>query len=300
MIIANLIGGLGNQMFQYACARALAVELKLPLKVTLDMFGAFTFHNGPELEHVFSPKLDVASPAELRSVIGAVRALPVVRRVLANNAFDSLRGKNFIAEPYYSYWDGLLDRVRSGGYLQGYWQSARYFTKHAAIIRGDFTFRQQLTGFNAELERAIRGSVAVSVHVRRGDYANNAKTHSMHGTCTPEYYFKAIERVRQRMPMGTRFFAFSDDPQWVTDVLIPCYPDLVLVANNRGENDYNDMRLMSLCNHNIIANSSFSWWAAWLNDNKEKIVIAPRRWFANDTDTRDLIPQEWELMDNLP
>jgi len=299
MIIANLIGGLGNQMFQYACARALAVELKLPLKVTLDMFGAFTFHNGPELEHIFSLKLDIASPVELRSVIGAVRALPAVRRILAHNAFDSLRGKDFIAEPCYSYWDGLLDRARGGGYLQGYWQSSRYFLKHAAIIKNDFTFRGQLTGYNAEIERAIRGSVAVGVHVRRGDYVNNAKTRSMHGTCAPGYYFKAIERVRHRIPMGTRFFAFSDDPQWVTEVLIPCYPDLVLVDNNRGENDYIDMRLMSLCNHNIIANSSFSWWAAWLNDNHEKMVIAPRRWFANDTDTRDLIPHEWELMDNL-
>ncbi len=292
MIIANLIGGLGNQMFQYACARAISEELKLPLKVTHDMFWAYATHNGPELERVFSLKLDVASPVELRCVIGAVRSPSVVRRVLAKNSFDFLRGKYFIVEPCYRYWDGLLDRARGGGYLHGYWQSERYFLKHAAIIRNTFTFRRQLTDVNAELERAIRGSVAVSVHVRRGDYVKD----SVHGTCPPEYYFSAIERVRQRMPGGIRFFAFSDEPKWVAEVLLPRYPGMVLVDHNRGENSCNDMRLMSLCQHNIIANSSFSWWAAWLNGNKEKIVVAPHRWYAKNIDTRDLIPNEWELL----
>lgn len=113
MIIVNLVGGLGNQMFQYACARALSIELKMPLKVTLDMFGAYTSHNGPELEGVFCLKLDVAQPAELRRMIGALRVSQTVRRALAIKLFTPLRGTRFIVEPHYCYWDGLLDRAQA-------------------------------------------------------------------------------------------------------------------------------------------------------------------------------------------
>jgi hypothetical protein len=292
MIIVNLVGGLGNQMFQYACARALSIELRMSLKVTLDMFGIYKSHNGPELERVFSLKLDVAQPAELRRMIGVLRVSLTVRRALAIKLLAPLRGTRFIAEPHYRYWDGLLDRARAGGYLQGYWQSERYFSKHTAAIRSDFTFRQPLIGQNAQTASDILDDVSVGIHVRRGDYVNNAKTLAMLDTCTPEYYFKAIESLRQRVP-DTRFFAFSDEPQWVAKVLVPRYPDLVVVSHNRAENSYNDMRLMSLCRHHIIANSSFGWWGAWLNPDPGKIVIAPRNWFANGMDSTDLIPDTY-------
>jgi hypothetical protein len=114
----------------------------------------------------------------------------------------------------------------------------------------------------------------------------------MHGTCTPDYYFKAIDFLRQRLPEA-RFFVFSDDPQWVVEVLASRYPSLVLVDHNRAQDSYNDMRLMSLCRHHIIANSTFSWWGAWLNPDPGKIVIAPCNWFANGTDSTDLIPDTY-------
>ena len=293
MIIANLVGGLGNQMFQYACARSLAADLELPLKVSLDMFKAYaSFHNGPELERAFSLELDIAHPDDLRRMIGMMRVLPTVRRALASKVLAPLRGKRFITEHHFSYWDGLLDQARTGGYLQGYWQSERYFVKHAASIRNDFTFRQPQTEYNSELARTIRDCVAVSIHVRRGDYVSDAKTLSVYGTCTPEYYFKAIEYLCQGIP-DARLFVFSDDPKWVAEVLVPRYPGLVLVEHNRGDSSYNDMRLMSMCRHHIIANSSFSWWGAWLNSSKNKIVVAPRLWFLNGTNDCDLIPSSW-------
>jgi hypothetical protein len=296
VIIANIVGGLGNQMFQYACARALAAELELPLKVTQDMFGVYASHYGPELERVFSLSLDVAQPAELQELIGALRVSPMVRRALASKVFAPLRGRHCIVESHYRYWDGLRDRVRAGGvYLQGYWQSERYFVEHSATIRSDFTFRQPSTGNSAELARVILDAAAVSVHIRRGDYVSNAKTLSWHGVCPPEYYFNAIESLRNRVP-GASFFVFSDDLKWVADVLLPRYPDLILVDQNKGENSYNDMRLMSLCQHHIIANSSFSWWGAWLNAKPNKIVIAPKKWFANGTDSRVFIPASWEQL----
>lgn len=295
MIITNLVGGLGNQMFQYACAYALAKEIGTPLKVTVDMFGEYTFHNGPELERAFSIELDPAGRGELRHMIGALRGTPFVRRALTWKKFAFLRGSRFIVEPGYRYWPELLARARGGAYLQGYWQSERYFLRYASAVRKEFVFRDPLNGRNAELAHQILGSNAVSVHVRRGDYASDSKTLATHGVCRPEYYFTAIESVCRRVP-GVRLFAFSDDPEWVAETLLPRYPGLTVVDHNQGLTSYNDMRLMSLCHHHIVANSSFSWWGAWLNPNPDKIVIAPQNWFANGIDARDLVPADWERL----
>lgn len=294
MIITNLIGGLGNQMFQYACARALALDQRQPLKVVLDMFDGYRLHNGPELSRVFDLDVSVAQREELRRLLGRSRATRPARRLLARPALQPLRGRHYVAEPSFRYWDGLraLD-AGSDAYLHGYWQSERYFAAHAAAIRADFRFRRDAVGRNAELTREILGSAAISVHVRRGDYVRNPKTLAAHGTCSPEYYFDAIASLQQRVPEA-RFFAFSDAPSWVAETLGPRCPGLTVVDHNSGDESYNDMRLMSLCRHHIIANSSFSWWGAWLNSQQDKIVIAPRRWFANGTDDTDLIPAAWE------
>jgi len=292
MIIANIIGGLGNQMFQYACARAITKELKMPLKVTQDMFGVYSSHYGPELERVFSLSLDVAQPVELQKMIGMLRVSPLIRRVLASRFLTLLRGRYFIVEPHFRYWDELYDRAQAGGYLQGYWQSERYFARHTNIIRKDFEFKNKFNEQNKELVREIRKTNSISVHVRHGDYVKNAKTYSVHGICTPEYYFEAIEFLEQQVS-NIRLFAFSDDHKWVAEVLKSRYPELVLVDHNRGGESYNDMRLMSFCRHHIIANSSFSWWGAWLNPAPNKIVIAPRKWFTNGRDSTDLVPDTW-------
>lgn len=294
MIICNLVGGLGNQMFQYACARSLSLALHKSMKVTLDMFGVYVVqHNGSELDRVFLLDLDVASKSELRDMIGMLRSHPLARKMLATKPLRSLRGDRFIVEPHYRYWRGLSETACKGAYLQGYWQSWRYFAAHAASLRNDFTFRQALCGRNADLAELICSTNSVSVHVRRGDYLSNQKTLSVHGTCSLEFYISAIESIKARHP-DLRLFAFSDDSQWVLNELCPRYPDLIVVDHNHGQDSCFDMWLMSLCKHNVIANSSFSWWAAWLNTNPSKIVIAPLRWFANRTDATDLIPANWE------
>lgn len=295
MIICNLVGGLGNQMFQYACARALSLELNMPLKFTTDTFGAYHAHNGFELDRVFGLKLEIASGQDLARLMGWERSLPVVRRALAKRPFSWLAGRRFLGEPHFSYWPALLERARQGAYLQGYWQSERYFSGHAARIRTDFSFKEDLQGSNLKIAHAILQGSAISIHIRRGDYVSNPKTLSVHGNCPPDYYHAAIETLLQRCP-DARLFAFSDDPQWVSQVLQPRYPDLVLVDHNKGMESYNDMRLMSMCHHHVIANSSFSWWGAWLNPRPDKMVVAPARWFADGRDTRDLIPEGWERM----
>jgi hypothetical protein len=293
MIICNLVGGLGNQMFQYACARALSLYLKAPLKFTTDVLGASKAHNGFELNNVFGLKLEIASGQDLARLIGWGRSLPVVRRALAKRPFSWLACRGFLGEPHFRYWPSLIERARQGGYMQGYWQSELYFSEYSARIRNEFSFKEDLKGANLQIAHAILRGSSISLHIRHGDYVSNSKTLSVHGTCSPEYYYSAIETLLQRCP-DARLFAFSDDPQWVLQVLKPRYPDLVLVDHNKGKESYNDMRLMSMCNHHIIANSSFSWWGAWLNSSPDKMVIVPSRWFADGRDTRDLIPAGWK------
>lgn len=292
MIIVNLAGGLGNQMFQYACARALALELDFPLKITHDMLGKYAIRRRPELERAFSLNTTIAEPKEMRQMIGALRTPVAVRRALGSKMLAFLRCRRFIVEPHFHYWEGILKQTQMGGYLQGYWQSERYFSNHAATIRSDFTFSKPFTGRNAELARAIQENISVSVHVRRGDYVSNPKIHARYEECSPKYYGGAMVRLCQALP-EPRFFIFSDDPQWATEALAPHSPDLVLVDNNRGENSFKDMQLMALCHHHIIANSTFSWWGAWLNPNPDKIIIAPNHWFADGTDTGTLLPSSW-------
>src|SRR5262245_48269614 len=139
---------------------------------------------------------------------------------------------------------------------------------------------------------AMRRVPSVSLHVRRGDYVRDPALNRIHGTCSLEYYADAIDYVAQRVP-GARFFVFSDDLRWVEHNL-PIRHPVEYVRHNTGQQGHEDIRLMSHCQHHIIANSGFSWWGAWLDPRPEKIVCAPARWFADDRyDTRDVIPASW-------
>ena len=201
-----------------------------------------------------------------------------------------LRGCDLIVEPYLDYWAGI-NQVSPNAYLMGYWQSEKYFQFIEAIIRADFVFKQAMSNSNQLIANQIEQSNAVSLHVRRGDYANNPLTAATHGLCSMDYYMQAIQHIGECV-YEPNFFIFSDDIVWVKENLkinFPCF----YVDGNYGEESYNDMRLMSLCKHHIIANSSFSWWGAWLNQYAGKIVIAPNKWFAHDTDVKDLLPESW-------
>jgi hypothetical protein len=148
-----------------------------------------------------------------------------------------------------------------------------------------------LSGKNADIAEQIGRVNAVSLHVRRGDYVKNPKTTATHGLCSLDYYHTAIRYIYETVEQPY-FFIFSDDMAWVKEHLkidAPCQ----YVDHNQGKESFNDMHLMSLCKHHIIANSSFSWWGAWLNSSPEKIVIAPNKWFANQNNIKDLLPNDW-------
>lgn len=292
MIITQIIGGLGNQMFQYAAGRALSLKKDTALALDISGFESYGLHQGFELQRVFNPPFKTAAAADIRNVLGW-QAPAIIRRVLARRPFSSLCTSRFVSEPHFHYWAGINSAPKDC-YLTGYWQSERYFGDIEAQLRADFTFREPMNGRNAEMANQIGRVNAVSLHVRRGDYVNNAKTLATHGLCSLEYYQAAIRHVSERVERP-HFFIFSDDIGWVKENLKMNFP-CQYVDHNQGAESYNDMRLMSLCSHHIIANSSFSWWGAWLNPSTTKIVIAPQKWFANQTDTRDLFPAGWVAM----
>lgn len=278
MIITHIIGGLGNQMFQYAAGRALALANGVPLHLDVSGFEGYGLHQGFELHRVFGCEAPLASNEEVGAVLGW-RSAPLVRRILVRSELTKLRGQAFVVEPHFHYWPGIRN-LPATVYLQGYWQSERYFAAVADAIRADFSFRQPLSAINAAIAEKIgAGGAAVSLHVRRGDYVSNPTTYAAHGLCSLDYYRAAVHHVAERIE-APEFFVFSDDIEWVRNKLgidFPCH----YVDHNQGVESYNDMRLMSLCRHHIIANSSFSWWGAWLNPREDKIVVAPQRWFAN-------------------
>lgn len=291
MIVSQIIGGLGNQMFQYAVGRALAEERGVPLR--LDVFGYTNYglHQGFELPKVFNCTPDNATNEDIHGILGW-RSNRTLRKILMRPKVAMFRGAQFVVEPHFQYWPEIKD-VPHDCYLVGYWQSEKYFQDVALVIRSDFTFKSPLVNHNAEIADKISQVNAVSLHVRRGDYVKNKKTLGTHGLCSMDYYQTAIRHICDRVEQPY-FFIFSDDISWVKDHLKMHFL-CQYVDYNHGADSYNDMHLMSLCKHHIIANSSFSWWGAWLNPCENKIVVAPQRWFTkeNNANVKDLFPQGW-------
>ncbi|MFC1626393.1 alpha-1,2-fucosyltransferase [Pseudomonadota bacterium] len=288
MIISRIIGGLGNQMFQYAAARSLAIRKQQPLFLDASDFTNYALHRF-ELTRVFDCPVELASNEEMQHVLGW-RASQSIRSVLSRSHFGRLRGRNFLVEPHFEYWPELFE-IPGDCYLVGYWQSEKYFIEMATEIRRDFTFKSPLAGKNLELSKKIEACNSISLHIRRGDYVTDAKTKSTLGVCSLGYYRDAIAHLVDKVSSPC-FFVFSDDISWAKAHLgldLPC----TYIDHNHGEENYRDMQLMSLCRHNIIANSSFSWWGAWLNPHSDKIVIAPKRWFASQMSSTDLVPLTW-------
>ncbi|MGE4325778.1 MAG: alpha-1,2-fucosyltransferase [Pseudodonghicola sp.] len=276
MIYTRLHGRLGNQMFQYAAGRALATRLGLPLAV--DSRGALRRGEGV-LTRVFD--LPLAEPGALPSAKhDGFLAYALWRGFGRHPRFRRERGLGY--NPAFAGWG-------DDTYLHGYWQSERYFAAIGDVIRRDFTFPAFSTPQNAEMAARIAGTTAIALHVRRGDYL----TLGAHVLCDQAYYDAALARVLDGLKGTPTVFVFSDDPDWAKTNL-PLPVEKVVVDFNGPETDFEDMRLMSLCRHNIIGNSSFSWWAAWLNTHDDKRVAGPVKWFGDPKlQNPDILPADW-------
>jgi hypothetical protein len=289
MIVVKLMGGLGNQMFQYAAARSLSLRLRTALKLDLSFLEGEQTGNTPrafELDR-FNISAEKASPREISQVSGRQRSLCdrfrdcYFRPSIKGRLF---REKQFNVDPAFFL---LPDQV----YLEGYWQSEQYFAQFCQTIREEFTLKAPLAGRCLELAEEIQSVNAVSVHVRRGDYVSDPVTRAAHYVCDLDYYRRAEETLLKSVSVP-HCFVFSDDPDWVAAHLKLRSP--TRFASHSEGLAHEDLRLMSLCRHHITANSSFSWWGAWLNCSPEKIVCAPEKWFNGmQADTCDLIPRSW-------
>ncbi len=286
MIIVKLIGGLGNQMFQYATGRRLAHELGVDLKLDISGFNASQSRRY-DLS-VFNIQEDFISGQELVTLVPAKSGK--FRRLMNCFIRDSILVEKGRVEELALCFNPKVLTLSDGSYLDGYWQCEKYFIDIKEILKVEFQMKTAQDGKNKELAEMIASTDSVSIHVRRGDYLSAA--HQTHGLCDLNYYKSAVQLLLKTIARPS-FFIFSDDIAWCREHLNLQHPT-VFVDHNAPDNAFEDLRLMSQCKHNIIANSSFSWWAAWLNQHKDKIVIAPSTWFiSKQFDGRDIVPSAW-------
>lgn len=266
MIIIKSVGGLGNQLFQYALYMRLQTLGKI---VKIDFSQLYKDNIQNELT-IFGNEILQPSPKEIAELGDcAQNVFSKVRRKLG------IKKKSYIEEKAnYTYDPEILslDNV----YLFGYWQTEKYFVEIRDNILQALRFPAITEPRNIEYEKRIKNcQTSVSLHVRRGDYLINKFKKRYGGICTNEYYEKAVGYFKQKYPEA-HFFVFTNDEEWVSKQFQSI--DMTIIKGNAGKLSYRDMQLMSMCQHNIIANSSFSWWGAWLNQNQNKEVIMPPMW----------------------
>jgi hypothetical protein len=276
VVTVKLLDGLGNQMFQYALGRTIAHRHGTSL--ALDIRGYPDYNLRRYSLGAFKIEGKLTSGGLMR--FGLVRAVRLRVRV---------PGLPYLVIERSSAFDPSVLQAPRNVYLGGYWQSEKYFSEIDDVIRRDFCFKSGPDGQNREVAASIQGVHSVSVHVRRGDYS----TSQLLGTCPPVYYRDAAQVIASRIT-SPHYFVFSDEPDWARANLELKGP-ATFVTHNGPDRDFEDMRLMALCRHHIIANSTFSWWGAWLS-GLGGIVVAPKQWFKIEEprwDARDIVPERW-------
>lgn len=260
MIIIKVQGGLGNQMFQYALYERMKRSGK-NVKIDITSYNTFNLHNGFELEKVFDLNIDYADELEVFSLID---------RSYINELEDN---------KIYNFQENIFQLDNC--YLSGYWQNEKYFREMRDIILSTYKFNVY-DEKNIKMLEKIESTQSVSIHIRRGDYLLHP---DLNNVATREYYINAINIINEKVE-NPEFFIFSDDINWVRQNL--SIENGTFIDHNSGKDSYKDMFLMSKCKHNIIANSTFSWWGAWLNANENNITIRPQIWMNSAEECDDI------------
>ena len=287
-VFVRLQGRLGNQLFQYSAARAVAIknnsELLLDTRDTTEFGGKWQY----SLKH-FNINARIAKPHEL----------PPHRSKKIRNKLWRLYGKKikYIREQSHNILHNQeILSANSNCYLEGDFQTEKYFSSIKHILLQELTFTSSPLKHNEIMLKQIVTENAISIHFRRGDYLTPFWS-SYFAKCGNNYYDAAITHITKHVKKPI-FYIFSDDPQWVKDNIQLEYP-MIISENNQNELAHEDLRLMSACKHNIIANSTYSWWGAYINSNPNKIVIAPQSWYSsNGADNPDIVPQRWHRIAN--
>ena len=304
MITVSLIGGLGNQMFQYAAGKALAERHGVALGLDISGFRNYPLRSFL-LDRMLIPEA-IASPAGAEPIerpemnFARARWKARIDRVLGKAGLPKLApSPHEYREPHFHY-DPAFETLGPRTALFGYFQSERYFSSIAGSLRDWLSPREPLGAAAAAALAQIEASrLPVSVHVRRGDYLNPG-TIEYHGVLAEPYYREALARLEAEAGEAAELFVFSDDAKAAEQVLNFLPKSRLVHVRGDPERPWEDMALMARCRHHVIANSSFSWWGAWLNRSPNKIVVAPRAWFAasqlSKSNTEDLYPAGWILI----
>lgn len=288
MIIGQIVGGLGNQMFQYAFYRYLVLIKDSKLKLDLSLFNSYNLHNGYELENIFDIKEEIAVIKEIEQLKSKYSLLFKIENKLLKKNY--IFGNKHYKENNFYIDQRIFDEFDKNLYVEGYFQTYKYIQELNLDL---FQFQTSLT----EIEKKLLEGNVVSIHVRGGDYINNRKDNILFGgICTLRYYENAIKYMKKHLK-NPAFLVFTNDQEYAIQLLKN--ESFKIVNWNTGKNSFRDMYLMSLCKHNIIANSSFSWWGAWLNKNESKIVISPNKWFNNNyINQEQIVPKSWIRVDS--
>jgi hypothetical protein len=292
MIAVKLQGGLGNQMFQYATARRLALHNNT--KLYMDLSG---YNNQTEIDTPREYELDCFNvDKSLISIEDYVLVdWGLGRRSKTKQYLTNIHRRKLwcYSNPEQGFHKEVLD-LPNNTYLVGWFQSEKYFADIRDILLQDFAYTHGSDKESRMLSDKISSTDSVSIHVRRGDYVTNSHANKFHGLASMDFYLAATKYIESHIKKPN-YFVFSDDPEWCKENLKLNAPTTYVSHNTSGAED---MRLMRECKHNIIANSSFSWWAAWLNRNPDKVVVAPKFWFANShtNGSTDIIPTTWHTV----
>ncbi len=281
MITMRLSGGLGNQMFQFAAGLAVAKSRNTELSLDLSEFSYYDLRNYMLDCYTLSPRVSILDKVQ-------TPLQRVFERFIPN-------AKIYKEQEYY--FESRFTDLKDGRILEGYFQSPKYFENSQKSIRESFTLKSPLSKNSQDILTQIQNSnVAISLHIRRGDYVNDPQTQNIHGEASEVYYQNAMDLMRQIYGEDNiTFFIFSDDHDYVVNNFKS--NSVMYAVEGNGDHPHEDMALMSKCDHHILANSSFSWWGAWLNASNDKTVIAPKLWFARQTLIKksiiDLCPEGW-------
>lgn len=288
MKIVQIIGGLGNQMFQYALAVALRNRFEDEVKIDTSFFNGYPLHNGFELQRIFNTTIPIATKEEVRNVYHHFIGHYTLCRIY-KHLFPKM--KNEFREVRATEYDSNLFAEDINAYYDGYWQDYRYLYPSRLSIKKEFSWKEPLSSVNEKLYNQLLHSNSISVHVRGGDYNNHPV---FGGICDLDYYKRAFKLLDKEIDDKTNIVFFSNDQEFCQKEIVPLlkagHP--IIADWNRGKDSYIDMRLMTACKTNIIANSSFSWWGAFLNENKAHKVIAPSKWTNTNQSAVRCIP-DW-------
>lgn len=291
MIISKLKGGLGNQLFQYAIGRRFAIDGQTDLKIDIGFFDHQSNATQRDFKlQAFRIDASIATEQDKEAVLGRSFFQPVKRR-LWKMGIDIFHW-NYLRETTYGYHSEVF-KFKGSVYLDGYWQCPLYFESIRTQLLQEISIKNNLqtNDFIQKVEE-MKDKNSIAVHIRRGDYVTNPIVNHQFGVCPIDYFKRAIHFFRQEV-LNAEFYVFSDDIEWCK-ANFKAENDIQFVS---GFADYEDLALISSCKHQIISNSTFSWWGAWLNQNFSKIVIAPKVWYIDSNlDTSLLIPAEWKRL----